>query len=245
MTDTKPIADLIADLDHPDKPAIRAAVDALIRLASDSPDARQLLNRRLSEPGHKNYWPAAYILGHFRDASAAVLQTLIEALDHRDPDIRWAVALLLVRLIKTDGSLVRFLTDLCASGTANQKRMALYCLRDLALTDPVSLAAMLRGLRDADASVRVAAAISLRLRPDVDEAGKNLLLEVYLEDTESKVRHTAAIALATLGAPSARFLFALTAASESADDQTKKAALAALELLKKEGPLQPAASRDR
>jgi HEAT repeat protein len=245
MTDAGQIANLIADLDHPDKPTIRAAVDALISLASISPDLQPILDQRLSESGHRNYWPAAYVLGHLPNPSGLVIRNLIEALDHREPDIRWAIALLLVRIAKTEGDLINVLIDLCATGTANQKRMALYCIRDLTLSDAVSLAALLESLRDADPTVRVAAAICLKLRSDLDEAGKSRLLQVYLTDEELKVRNTAAVALANFGSPSAEFLAALKAASQSENDQTKRAAIAALELLEKRRSASSGSLRDR
>jgi len=49
------IAALIADLDHHDKPTIRAAADALFPLAGQSADLRALLLERLTQPGKKNY----------------------------------------------------------------------------------------------------------------------------------------------------------------------------------------------
>jgi HEAT repeat protein len=233
MTDNGQVAELIADLDHPDKPTIRAAVDALISLATASPDIQQTLHQRLIETGHRNYWPAAYILGHFPHPSGTVIQTLIEALDHREPDIRWAIALLMVRIVKTEGDLLNLLVELSKTGTANQKRMALYCIRDLTLSDSVSLAALLEALRDGDPTVRVAATICLKLRSDLDNAGKSLLLQVYLTDKELRVRNTAAVALANLGSPAPEFMNALRKARESDNDQVRKAAITALELLEK------------
>src|SRR5437867_4436756 len=233
MTDDGQVANLIADLDHPDKPTIRAAVDALISLATTSPNTQQILHQRLIETGHRNYWPAAYILGHLPHPSGAVIRNLIEALDHREPDIRWAIALLLVRIVKKEGDFLNLLVELSKTGTANQKRMALYCIRDLALSDSVSLAALREALGDTDPTVRVAAAICLKLRSDLDDAGKTLLLQVYLTDTELKVRNTAAVALANLGSPAPEFLNALRTASESDNGQVRKAAITALALLEK------------
>ncbi|MGE5220435.1 MAG: HEAT repeat domain-containing protein [Chloroflexota bacterium] len=231
--DDRQIEALIAELDQQDKPAIRAAVDQLIALTAESPRLRELLNHRLTESGHKNYWPVAYVLGHQLQPSIGTLEVLLDALDHREPDIRWAIALLLTRIAKIDGSIVQRLMQLSASGTVNQKRMALYCLRDLSLNDPASQAALLTALADPDATVRVAASICLKARPDLDIAGRNRLLQLYTGDKEPKVRHTAAIALAYLGKPSAELLAALKKNSESEDRETRKAAFAALALLEK------------
>ena len=88
---TDPLAVLIADLDRPDKPTIRAAVDKLIERAANSESVRHALERRLTEPDHRNYWPAAYILGHLPDPSAATIGILLDTLNHSEPDIRWAI----------------------------------------------------------------------------------------------------------------------------------------------------------
>jgi len=231
--DNSEIAALIADLDHHDKPTIRAAVDALLPLAEQSPALRNLLHERLTRSGQKNYWPVAYVLGQLVSPSPAVVQTLLDALDHREPDIRWAVALLLIRIAKQNVKLVSRLIDLSATGTANQKRMALYCIRDLVLSDAASLAASVNALSDVDPTVRVAAAICLKPRADLKDDGRNLLLKVYLEDPDLRVRNAAAIVLANLGSPSEEFLIALRAASESKNGQTRKTAVAALDLLEK------------
>jgi HEAT repeat protein len=238
------VAALIADLDHPDKPKIRAAVDALIALAADSPRLCDLLQRRLTEVGHRNYWPVAYVLGNLPNPSPAVTVGLLDALDHREPDIRWAISLLLARIAKDHVELVAALIRLCARGTDNQKRMALYCLRDLALSDAASAAAMLGAIRDPEPTVRVAAAISLKSRPDLDTPGKEILLDLYLNDAELKVRHAVAIALATLGHPTAEFVAALQRNSRIDNEQIRKAALAALELLEKRRPASSGSQSD-
>lgn len=238
-------AALIAKLDHNDKPTIRAAVDALIPLAAGSPELCGILNRRLAEAGHKQYWPVAYILGNLPQPSRAVIAGLLEALDHREPDIRWAISLLLARIAKDNPALINLLIQLCATGSDNQKRMALYCLRDLTLSDSASLMALLAALRDHEPTVRVAAAICLKARPDIDDAGKEILLQAYSNDGESRVRHAAAIALANLGSPTAEFLIALKKNSASENEQTKKAAVAALELLEKRRSAPSGSASDR
>jgi HEAT repeat protein len=231
QNDNGQIAALIADLDHPDKPRIRAAVDALISLAAQWIDLRVALEQRLIDPQRKNHWPVAYILGHLPQPSPAAVQALLDGLDHPQPDIRWAIGLLLVRMAKTEIHLVKLLMKLCAGGSANQRRMAIYCIRDLNLVDAGSLQLLLQSLRDDDASVRVAAATSLKARADIDASGRKALLDVFLNDPQPKVRNAAAIILAQLGSPSEEFLLALEQAGKSVDAQIKKAACAALALL--------------
>jgi len=245
MTDDGQIANLIAALDHPDKPTLRAAVDALIDRAQASADLKGILHQRLTAVGYKNYWPVAYVLGQLPNPSPECIGKLLEGLDHHEPDIRWAIALLLVRIAKEQADLVDQLIELCATGTANQKRMALYCIRDMALCDSASLTALIDALQDADPTVRVAAAICLKMRPDVDAAKKNILLQIYLRDTDPRVRNAAAITLAALGSPSEEFMRALNTASESSDGQTKKTALAAIDLLEKRRSASSGSLRDR
>jgi HEAT repeats len=232
-TDSREIAALIAALDHPDKPTIRVAVDNLIALAQASATLRDLIERRLDEPGHKNYWPAAYILGHHGQPSAVVIRTLLSALDHREPDIRWANGLLLVRIAQHEPAVVPLLIDLCATGSANQKRMALYCLRDLALSDNESRAAMLTAMDDEEPTVRVAAVTSLKVRTDLDDAVRQKLLTSYLNDVDDRVKNVVAITLASVGSPDETFLSVLEEASKSGNLQIKKSANAALKILQK------------
>lgn len=222
---------LIAALDQRDKPALRAAVDELIPLAMASPGLRARLERRLTEAEHRHSWPTAYVLGNLPDPSASACDRLLEALDHSDPDIRWAIALLLVRIARARPETVESLIRLSAAGSCNQKRMALYAIRDLQLDDSTSLNALFTALQDSEPTVRVASAICLKSRADVEEAGKRRLLDVYLRDPEPRVRHTLAITLAALGNPQPEFLEALKKSSTSEDKQTKKAAIAALEWL--------------
>ncbi|MBM4299089.1 MAG: hypothetical protein FJ143_15240, partial [Deltaproteobacteria bacterium] len=77
--ETDRLAALIADLDHPDKPTIRAAVDQLVELARESARARAALEQRLGASGHKNYWPVAYVLGHLPQPSGAAIKHLLDA----------------------------------------------------------------------------------------------------------------------------------------------------------------------
>ena len=243
--ETDRLGALIADLDHPDKPTLRAAVDQLIGLARESARARSALDRRLHEPGHRNDWPVAYVLGHLPNPSDAVIRILLGTLDHREPDIRWACSLLLARIAQTEAAVIESLVELCRSGTPNQKRMALYCLRDLRLNDSISLQAILTSLSDSDGTVRVAAATSLKNRTDDAHRVRDALLQCYLIDGDIKVRNAAAVTLAHLGSPSQEFLTALRQAAQGDDRQAKKTAVIALELLEKRRPASIGSLRSR
>jgi hypothetical protein len=225
-------AALISDLDQPEKAKIRAAVDALIALSGEASGLRGALERSLSDGQRKNHWAIAYVLGHLPEPSGAAIRHLLVGLDHREPDIRWAIALLLVRITKSEGGLVKLLLDLCRSGTVNQKRMAIYCIRDLQLNDDASMQELLAEARDEEPTVRVAAVTSLKTRPDADATARRQLLELFRYDEDLRVRNAAAITLAQLGAPSEDFMAALGAAVNGENAQLKKAATVALGMLK-------------
>jgi HEAT repeat protein len=226
------LAPLLAALEKSDKPTLRKAVDALIGIAADDPQIETMLSDLLNDSSRKNRWPIAYVLASLPSPAESSVPVLIETLDHRDPDIRWAVALLLIRLAKTERPILRLLIELASKGTANQRRMAIYALRDVGLDDE-SVQTLLSSLRDPDPTVRVAAVTSLRMQSRLSEEGKNELLQRFSKDQDPRVRNTAAVILAHLGAPSEEFLSALTKASTSNDAQLKKAAITALNILKK------------
>jgi HEAT repeat protein len=227
------IATLMADLEKLDKPTLRKAVDALISIAADDPRIASTLSELLNNPGRKNRWPIAYILASLPSPNQSSIQVLTETLDHRDPDIRWAVALILIRLAKTDRQVLDLLIELAAKGTANQRRMAIYSLRDVGLSDNESVQTLLNSLYDPDPMVRVATVTSLKTHSELSERGKNQLLELFLRDSDPRVRNTVVITLAYLGTPSEEFLSELTKATASENSQLKKAATAAFSILKK------------
>jgi HEAT repeat protein len=227
------IAALMADLEKSDKPTLRKAVDALIPIAAEDPRIATTLSELLNDPGRKNRWPIAYVLASLPSPTQSSIQVLIETLDQRDPDIRWAVALILIRLAKTDRQVLRLLIELASKGTVNQRRMAIYSLRDVGLSDDESVKTLLNSLRDLDPTVRVAAATSLKVHSRLSESGKNELLQLFSKDQDLRVRNTAAVTLAQLGDPSEEFLSELTQAIASENAQLKKAASAAFDILKK------------
>ena len=227
------IAALMADLEKSDKPTLRKAVDALIPIAVDDPRIATTLSELLNDPGRKNRWPIAYILASLPSPTQSSIQVLIETLDQRDPDIRCAVALILIRLAKTDRQVLRLFIELASKGTVNQRRMAIYSLRDVGLSDDESVQTLLNSLRDLDPTVRVAAATSLKVHSRLSESGKNELLQLFSKDQDLRVRNTAAVTLAQLGDPSEEFLSELTQAIASENAQLKKAASAAFDILKK------------
>lgn len=229
------IAALIRSLGDPDKKTVRSAADALVSLARGQPELARRLEELLSQAPPAERWPFAYVLGHIGSPSLQCLQALQETLGSRDPDLRWAAGSLLTHLGKRDARVLDLLLALLKTGTSTQRRMAVYGLRDLELKDGAVLAA----LDDSDVLVRVAAVLSLKLHSDTPQAGLDLLLDLLLKDPDTRVRCAAAFALGGLGTPSGEICAALTKAAEGPDPQLRKAAEAALDLLKKKGPPSP------
>ncbi len=234
--ESKRVLSLIHSLNQSDKRALRQAVDALISTAPGFPHLAEQLDRLLADRPGGDSWPIAYVLAHISSPSSLCLRVLGEALGAMDPDIRWAVALLLVRLAKQDHRIVGLLFDLLKSGSPVQRRMALYCLRDTEAKETAILQALLEALRDPDPLVRVAAVNSLKNLADIGGDGLNRLLDVLRRDADLRVRRTTALVLGYLGAPTEEIRAALEDASASRDPHLKKAACAALALVKKKGP---------
>ena len=225
------IASLIESLNHSDKRIIRRAAETLISMAPQLPDLVERLERILSE--NKRHWPVAYVLARLSRPSSLCLEVLKETLDSKDPDIRWAIAVLLVGLAKGTGDMLPLFFDLLRTGTPTQRRMAVYCLRDLKLRDSTSLQMLVDSLHDPDPLVRVAIVTTLKSRAELGKDHLDRLLRLFLEDPDPRVRHTLALTLAELGSPGGAIHSALANASRSDDPNLKKAAIAALELLKK------------
>ena len=230
MKEAKQMADWLDALDRPDKQMLRVAVDGLIAALQDSPESAKILQDLLGDSERKNRWPIAYILAHLPQPPAESLGILLDTLDDPDPDVRWAIILLLARLTNTKNALIQLPITLFATGTATQRRMIMYYLKESKLQNETVRQALLGGLKDSDATVRVAAVITLK-EQEVDSNGKKALLELLVRDPDVRVQHAAAITLASLGSPSEEFLSALDQAAETAQAPLKKAASTALRIL--------------
>src|SRR5918992_794217 len=195
----------------------------------------------------KSNWRSASCQGPARTArtitrikivEAKQIAEWLDALDQPDPDVRWAVILLLARLTEAQSAVMQLTTSLFATGTATQRRMVIYYLKELKRQNEAVRQALLAALHDPDATVRVAAVISLK-EQDVDSAGKTTLLDLLMRDPDVRVQHAAAITLASLGSPSEDFLSALDHAMKTAQGPLKKAVLAAQRILQEKKEVRP------
>ncbi len=190
------IASLIESLAHSDRAVVRTAIDSLVTAGHERPEVRESLNRLLQEVASEKRWPVAYTLGQLSQPSSSCLDTLMEALGSEDPDIRWATLQLLIRLEKNDKRILPLISDLLNSGSPTQRRMAVYCLRDLGLKES---SLQLRCLGDTDSLVRVAAVTTLSKQSQLSEDVLSVLVRLNSNDPDSRVRSAAAFALERLG----------------------------------------------
>ena len=207
----------------------RPAAEAFAALAARGVPVDEILLGALASPLPRRRWGAAFALSLAGDPPPATLPVLLETLGADDGDLRWAAAGIVVRLHERV-ALVESLRALVASGNAAQRKMALYCLRDLEARTPAVEQAVLHALGDADRDVRLAAVATLaRLARDRGAAAAKLVHA--LETGDERVRRAAAAALGALGERSAPVLAALGAASASPDPSLRRAAKGALRQL--------------
>jgi HEAT repeat protein len=230
------IAALVESLDRRDKKEMRRAAEALIAYGKTAPRLADKLHALMEKTPAEMRWPIAYVAAQIAPPTTACLDALKTALDVADPDIRWAIAVLLADLgKKSSAGVAGALAELVRSGSATQRRMAIYCLRDIGAPDAPAPAAIRGALGDDDPLVRVAAVTSLKTFPEIAGAHPDELLRL-LSDRDSRVRASAALALAHVDPPSAQIRKALEDAGRGDDPKLAKAARAALALLKEKGP---------
>lgn len=186
---------LIEAFDHPMKVVQRAAGTALVAIARAGTDVSRSLEDAMASDSSRRRWVAAWTAGQIPGVDArSIAPALFEALGVDDGDVRWAAARMLTGRAERD-EVAKGLLALGASGNAAQRKMALYCLRDLGRRDAAAAVRYREGLRDDDAGVRLAAMSALARVGSVraDDARR---IAALLDDPEGGVRRAAA---ATLG----------------------------------------------
>jgi HEAT repeat protein len=216
-------------LGHARKAVQRPAAEAFAALAARGFPVTEVLDRALRSTDVRQRWGAAFALSLVGEPPPRTLPVILDTLGADDGDMRWAAAAILLRL-KDRGALVRGLRDLLRAGNAAQRKMALYCLRDLDARSPEVEEAVLWALGDEEFDVRLAAIATLaRLSLDRAAAAERLL--IALEGGTERERRAAAAALGALGERSERVLAALRSASAGADGSLRRAAEGALRRL--------------
>lgn len=229
VLDARELEALVASLGDATKAVQRPAAEACRSLAARGVAVQPLLFAALDAEDARLRFGAAYALGRLGAPPASTLPALLDALALDDGDVRWAAAETLCR-VEPRSATVAALLPLLKTGNPPQRKMALYCLRDIATPNDAVDDAALTALDDADLGVRLAAMTTLarlaRDRPPV--AGK---LIRTLSAADPRERRAAAAALGDLGVNSDAVRAGLDAAAAGDDVSLSRAAKRSLRKL--------------
>jgi len=191
---------LIVALGDPDKRVARAAGEALVLLAraGSGDGVVPLLRAALRGDGARARIHAAMTLARLEVPEPSLLPALTLALASPEGDVRWAAARVLVDMGRLHGEIVRVLLGLVRGGEAPAvRRMATFCLRELAPDQPAAAQALLEASRDVDTHVRRAAVTAMAGLLDLPEA-VTARLALALDDPDAVAAGLAALALGEL-----------------------------------------------
>jgi len=219
---------LFACLGADRKAVQRPAAEMLAAIAAGDAAVRGRLGDALDAPEPLLRWGAVYALSRTgAPLPARALGVLLDVFGLGDGDMRWAAAAIVVGL-GGEGA-PPALVALAAEGNAAQRKMALYCLRDLVVRTPAALARVRERLEDGDVGVRLAAMAALaRLAAPAAAAAA---LVARLVDDDAGVRRTAAATLGRLGVGGEAVVAGLRAAAAADDPVLARAARRALDLV--------------
>jgi HEAT repeat protein len=224
---------LLHCLRHSRKAVQRGAATQLVRFASHHAEIMPALINKLSDEDPRVRWTAAFTLSHISLPGPSPLPVLIENLGHEESDLRWAAATAVLRLAERHRGVITDMLRLARMGNAAQRRMALYCLRDLAQDSTDAQAVYLASLSDPDPGVRLGGLSCLgKLRLASVEA-RRTLLKILEADPDLGVRRATAVTLGQVGDAAPEVITALTDATQSEDVSLGKAAAGALRQLRK------------
>jgi HEAT repeat protein len=222
------VAWLIGCFDHPLKVVQRTAGDTLVALAAAGIDVAGAIERAVLTGSFRRRWVAAWTASRLPvSRSPAQEDVLLEALGTDDGDVRWAAARILSGGTRTT-DLVPHLLALATAGNDEQRKMAVYCLRDLGRTDAASLARYRAALDDSCPGVRLAGMSALQRAGGGEAADARRIARLLDDDPDGGVRRAAAATLGRLGVGDAEVRKRLARASASEDAVLARTARAAL-----------------
>lgn len=227
--DAAAVTSLIECLGDHRKIIQRRGAETLAALGARGTAVHAPLRAALHSKAARQRWGAAYALSLVGPPEMIALPALLEALGADDGDVRWAAGNIVLRMPATE-RLIGALRELVAHGSALQRKMATYCLRDLNAPSPAVENTVRAALNDTDRGVRLAAMSALaRLAIDRPTAARDLIR--MLNDEDVSVRRVAAAVLGLLGERSEAVRSALEVAANSDDPSLQRAAVRSLRLL--------------
>jgi len=206
----------------------RPAAETLAAIAAGDAAVRQRLDDALGADTPSLRWGAVYALARTgTPLPTRALGVLLDVFGLGDGDMRWAAAAIVVG-IGGEGT-APALVALAGEGNPAQRKMALYCLRDLVVRAPEAVARVRERLADDDVGVRLAAMAALARLDEPADAARALVER--LGDTDAGVRRTAAAIIGKLGVGGEVVVARLRAAAASDDAVLARTARRALELV--------------
>lgn len=242
------VRSLLACLGHATKKVQRGAATVLIRFAVRQPEIIEALTHKLTDPDPRLRWTAAFTLSQLdlprsapQDVSSnqtqlldtsTLLPVLIENLGHQESDLRWAAATAALQLARHHTQdVVPAIIQLVHTGNAVQRRMALYCLRDLEQTDQAAQEAYLASLHDRDPMVRLGSLSCLGKLRLTSEAMRAAMLRLLEHDPDMGVRRSAALTCGHIGDTDTHIVETLQRTAQSDDSSLRKVSTGALKKL--------------
>lgn len=206
----------------------RRAAAAFEALAGRGVAVGELLGAALHAPDVRLRWGAAYALSRIGRLPLEALPTLLDVIGLDDGDMRWAASELLKQL--AGAARPRVVAGLLAAARAPgpQRKMALYCLRDLAAVEACELAQ--DALADPHLETRLAA-LALLATVHPDRAAAAPLIAALIDDPDPRMQRAAAATLGGLAVQTDEVIGALRYAGTSNDPSLRRAAARSLRLL--------------
>lgn len=196
------LADALGEaLSDPVRAVARAAGDALVTLARRDRSVDGVLRRALrsDDPGRR--FGAAACLARLEPPGPSLVPALVEALAHREGDVRWNAARLLVDAGRLHPDVLGLLLGLARSDDRPRvRRMAAFALRELAPDHPETSRALLDASHDKETDVRRAALAAMATLADPGADVLERLVAVLGGDHDPASRRIATVALGELGA---------------------------------------------
>ncbi len=222
---------LLHCLGHRRKAVQRGAATQLVRFARTQSEIIPVLIDKLADPDPRVRWTAAFTLSQISLSEPFPLPVLIENLGHEESDLRWAAATAVIHLAERHPRVIEDLIQLARAGNAVQRRIALYCLRDLGQKGEAAQAVYLASLSDPEPMVRLGSLSCLGKLKLASGKTRVILLGLLEADPDWGVRRATAVTLGQIGDSAPGVIEALMRAARSDDLGLRKAAAGALEKL--------------
>jgi HEAT repeat protein len=242
------LIDALGDaLGDPVRAVSRAAGEALVALGRRERAVDAVLRKSLRSDDPARRFGAAAASARLQPPGPALIPALVASLGHREGDVRWSAARLLVDTGRLHPEVLGILLGLVrADERPRVRRMAAFALRALSPDHPECARALAQASRDEDKSVRRAALTALASLLEPPPYVLARLVEVLEGDDDPASRRIATVALGELGAadpaclPQAALGLLQSLALADEDEDLRRGALRALARLglsAKEGSL--------